>query len=278
MQYHVVHHTENAFLSEHVDLVYRLQNTQNTPQYYKTVTNGIIGLGIILKGSAFIDVNGQWELIPRFSIFGMGEKPYHIKLSADYEEISIGFKPYAFNFFVNTQQRYFTKGRITDASLLYPGHTLEELAEALSKSKNDPDILSALDGFFQKQFNRNRSDHRVRAATQWIYENDIIRVQDIAQKLDISSVTLRNLFDEHVGVTPKELIKITRTHNVLKQCAFFKENLTELGYEFGYFDQSHFIKEFKSVMGITPKAYFRNEQLAFDFYNYGRWLTDNFTE
>ncbi|MEL6485347.1 MAG: AraC family transcriptional regulator, partial [Bacteroidota bacterium] len=132
--------------------------------------------------------------------------------------------------------------------------------------------------FFQKQFNRNRSDQRVKVATQWIYDNDIIRVQDIAQKLDISSVTLRNLFDEHVGVTPKELIKITRTHNVLKQCAFFNENLTELCYEFGYFDQSHFIKEFKSVMGITPKAYFKNEQLAFDFYNYGRWLTDNFTE
>ena len=37
------------------------------------------------------------------------------------------------------------------------------------------------------------------------------------------------------------------------------ENLTSTGYNNGFFDQSHFIKEFKSFMNETPKSYYQNK-------------------
>ena len=170
----MVHHTENAFLSEQVDLVYRLQNTQNTPQYYKTVTNGIIGLGIILKGSAFIDVDGQWEPIPRFSIFGMGEKPYHIKLSADYEEISIGFKPYAFNFFVNRDkfdvnlfpQRIgdglrSNKIALTDLKIEYIDITADEFDVKLKDFESNLDKLFTESDKLEKEIQNNLKEMKI---------------------------------------------------------------------------------------------------------------------
>jgi AraC-like DNA-binding protein len=38
-----------------------------------------------------------------------------------------------------------------------------------------------------------------------------------------------------------------------------ESNMTRLGLEAGYFDQSHFIKDFKSFTGVTPEQYFRRK-------------------
>jgi AraC-like DNA-binding protein len=42
--------------------------------------------------------------------------------------------------------------------------------------------------------------------------------------------------------------------------------MTELTYESGYFDQSHFINEFKLLSGLTPKQYFAENEVCSDFF------------
>jgi AraC-like DNA-binding protein len=42
--------------------------------------------------------------------------------------------------------------------------------------------------------------------------------------------------------------------------------MTELSYESGYFDQSHFINDFKSLCGLTPLQYFVENDVCSDFF------------
>jgi len=40
------------------------------------------------------------------------------------------------------------------------------------------------------------------------------------------------------------------------------ETLTDIAYESQYFDQNHFIKDFKDLVGVTPKEFLDNEHMA----------------
>ncbi len=71
-----------------------------------------------------------------------------------------------------------------------------------------------------------------------------------------------------VGKTPKQFIKIVRFQNILNTFSVANSvSLTEIAYASGYFDQAHFIKDFKSFSGYTPKDFFANHQCQSDYFN-----------
>ena len=56
---------------------------------------------------------------------------------------------------------------------------------------------------------------------------------------------------------PKQLARVARLQAALKMIQQKKFNsLTEIAYENGYFDQAHFIKDFREFTGISPKSFF----------------------
>lgn len=84
-----------------------------------------------------------------------------------------------------------------------------------------------------------------------------VRVEEMAEKLNINRRKLERKFSANVGLSPKQLSKIIRLQAALKQLNQHTElSLTELAYQNGYFDQSHFIKDFKAFTGISPKQFY----------------------
>lgn len=75
--------------------------------------------------------------------------------------------------------------------------------------------------------------------------------------LYISPKTLERKFAKYLGKTTKQLIKLMRFQEVLHDFSCVNElSLTEHAYKNGYFDQSHFIHDFKSYTGYTPKEFY----------------------
>ena len=70
----------------------------------------------------------------------------------------------------------------------------------------------------------------------------------------ITSKTLENKFKNFVGLTPKQYALIIKLR-ALSETIYYNNNiesLTSLSYDYGFFDQSHFIHSFKSLLGISP--------------------------
>lgn len=68
--------------------------------------------------------------------------------------------------------------------------------------------------------------------------------------------TLERKFSQYLGKTTKQYIKLIRFNEVLLDFNKYKEkSMTEIAYKNGYFDQSHFIKDFKTYTGYTPKEF-----------------------
>jgi AraC-like DNA-binding protein len=81
---------------------------------------------------------------------------------------------------------------------------------------------------------------------------------NIATKHGITPRYLHKLIYQHTGLSPTSFNKINRFQFSLKLIAKNEQPLTTIAYSSGYFDQSHFIKDFKSFTGVTPSAYLEN--------------------
>lgn len=87
-------------------------------------------------------------------------------------------------------------------------------------------------------------------------ENFVDNIENVASRYGITSRYLQKIFLQHTGLTPKLYSKINRFQNSLQLVAKNIDlSLTSIAYECGYFDQSHFIREFKSFTGLLPSAY-----------------------
>ncbi|TCP52612.1 AraC-like DNA-binding protein [Tumebacillus sp. BK434] len=84
----------------------------------------------------------------------------------------------------------------------------------------------------------------------------ITKVDQVCERLPINKRKLQRLFDQYVGVSPKWVIKLYRLHNAAERLERGQHgDLALLAAELGYYDQSHFIKDFKAIIGETPLEY-----------------------
>jgi AraC-like DNA-binding protein len=89
-----------------------------------------------------------------------------------------------------------------------------------------------------------------------IGKNDFFdNIENVASRYGITSRYLQKLFLQYTGLTPKLYSKINRFQTSLQLVTKRNTSLTSIAYDCGYFDQSHFIREFKSFTGFTPSGY-----------------------
>ncbi len=92
-----------------------------------------------------------------------------------------------------------------------------------------------------------------------IADRTITRVDDIVCRLNLNKRTLQRLFRQYVGVSPKWVIKRYRLHEAAERLADGDGvDGSNLALDLGYFDQAHFIKDFKAIVGKAPAEYARN--------------------
>jgi len=74
---------------------------------------------------------------------------------------------------------------------------------------------------------------------------------------------LERKFLKEIGMSPKQLGKVVRLQTALKLLVNQKRNtFTEIAYESAYYDQNHFIKDFREFTGTTPKEFLSDEQMT----------------
>jgi AraC-like DNA-binding protein len=87
-------------------------------------------------------------------------------------------------------------------------------------------------------------------------DRTITRVAEIANRIGVSQRTLQRLFGQYVGVGPKWVIRRYRLLEAADQLARNANvDLPSLAQALGYFDQAHFINDFRATVGSTPAAY-----------------------
>lgn len=89
-----------------------------------------------------------------------------------------------------------------------------------------------------------------------LYDRAITRVEEVCERFSIRPRTLQRLFQRYVGVSPKWVLRRYRLHEAAARLAEGTDtSWAEVAADLGYFDQSHFIRDFTRAIGMTPVAY-----------------------
>ncbi|WP_139245663.1 helix-turn-helix domain-containing protein [Geodermatophilus amargosae] len=87
-------------------------------------------------------------------------------------------------------------------------------------------------------------------------DRDLVRVDQVAALAGTSTRSLQRLFAGYVGVSPKAVLARYRLQDAAAAIDGGEvTDLAGLAASLGWFDQSHFSREFRSVVGVTPSAY-----------------------
>lgn len=135
---------------------------------------------------------------------------------------------------------------------------VRELEQAL-EATDDPDALVALAAAFVRAHHPGVDDEDReldRIVAQCHADPDISRVAQLAESKGRSVRALERLFRSRIGVSPKWVIRRYRVQEAALRLASGADvDLSTLAQALGYFDQSHFIHDFRSQVGRTPRQY-----------------------
>lgn len=173
--------------------------------------------------------------------------------------LGINFHPHTACCFLNDKAALFSNN-IFDLCDVF-GNDMALLHEALLSENDLTARINILETFLVTKLRKCKIEEKRTAFLDYITTSLIKeattanRVRKMVVETGYSERHIQRLFNEYIGVTPKELQKIHRFHASLRQLNTLRATLTSVAYHCGYADQAHFIREFKSFTGITPSVY-----------------------
>lgn len=131
------------------------------------------------------------------------------------------------------------------------------IEEKLMIVSTDKERVKIVEQFLLSQLKDIETDKLIVEAVKLIYETKgAIRIKELNDKLHISQSPFEKRFRKVVGTTAKKFASIVRFNTVLDNLNETK-SLTEICYENNFFDQAHFIRDFKKYTGNTPENFKR---------------------
>ncbi len=224
---------------------------------YKVLPDTGLVIGFQYKGKLAHIENAKEIQLSQSGISGLSNTYRIFKNSADIGTVLIFFKAGgAAAFFKQPIHELFRESVSLDNFMLRS--ELLILEEQLREAKTDLEKIQVTEQFLLSKLKQQAPDNLVLTAIALIHKSKgNIRMKEITEQLHISQSPLEKRFRQLVGTSPKKFASIVRFKHTL-QSYNSQNSLTDLGYEAGFYDQAHFIKEFKNFTGDTPEIFFRN--------------------
>lgn len=175
--------------------------------------------------------------------------PIEIIQNAITDEITIYFKPLGLNYFLEDYDKYLQK----DIMFFNPFSDYEIEMDKVFNTENRDLQIQMLEEYWLSKL-RNIDLTLIEDILNNISETDM-KLQEIAEKYNITRQYLNKFFTKHLGKSPSEFRKIQRFRNSINQTD--KKSFTELCFDNLFYDQSHFIKDFKNFTTTKPSAFFK---------------------
>jgi len=139
-----------------------------------------------------------------------------------------------------------------------------KIESTLIESKRIEDLVTSLDNIFLNRLKSNRSDFIIAAINKITSQKGNIAASELSTEFYYSEKHIRRLFLQNIGVSPKKFSRIVRINYALWLLQDNPTGFPDIVEKAGFFDQAHFIHEFKDIFNLTPNEYIKNMSV---FYN-----------
>lgn len=210
--------------------------------------------------SKFQKKNSSEYIEPNIVICGQQTNYYDLSLSGKTGMILIVFKPHGVKSFFNFPITELLNENLSLQDLA--NNDAIELNDKLFNSSTNEQRINHLENFLIQRLIQNEDFDRVDHAVKMIKNSKgQIKTHEIAQEVCLGIKQFERIFSKHVGLNPKKFTSIIRFQNVIQMKRKYKtSNMYQLAFDNGYYDQSHFIHDFKSLTDLTPQVFFNKKE------------------
>lgn len=191
----------------------------------------------------------QTRLVRKFDSGGQ------VKYAGEADEIVIYFKPLGLNAFLEYDLKYYKNNYFVEFN---PFEDFKGRMAAIFLIDNEENRIQALENYWLCKFRGFKHPFLNQVIEKIMDENESFSISRIALENGVSRPTLVKHFMLQIGTTPAKFKKIVRFRNAMKRyrLKISEENLSDISYDATYFDQSHMIKDFKTLTNLSPKNFF----------------------
>lgn len=191
-----------------------------------------------------------WGASTRINILGNEANNYNFLLL-------IELKPCGLYQLTGVDQNELADKRIDLEAVNKPLNTL--LCNLIEEAIDVSDLINGLNAVFLPLMRDVYQMNKIMDMIRKINENNgYMNVKELSLSEHYSERHLNRLFYQYIGMNVKLFSRIVRVNSAIELLHNTKSNFTVIAQQAGFYDQSHFINDFKALCGVSPIMYLKN--------------------
>ncbi|HYG51054.1 MAG TPA: AraC family transcriptional regulator [Flavobacteriales bacterium] len=253
MNYH--YQKVNPLLSEYIRTVLILEDApENNRNKLPLFTNGTPALLCRTQTTP-----EGIETISQLTLYGTSAPTASWDITKNETLIAYFFKPFSMPCLFNISASELVNKKVAFST--WNAHKTNALKTQLAYSKSFAEKINALDNLLLGQLELQRKECEIisRATDAILLHSGKEILTELLNDLNLTERTFQRIFKKFVGITPTQYRRICQfkdSFEKLKSGAF--EKMTDVAYQTGFADQSHFIRSFKEHSQTTPGDYVKS--------------------
>jgi len=204
-----------------------------------------------IKEADFISISGS-------HLIGIKSMAHQSIENTEMDTISVRFRPGRLSFFTKVPMNELTDSAVQAIEVF--GHEILKIEDKLKMAKANPDKIAIIETFLLNRLLTDTKRNEAIEIMSSMYKNPTVPklISTLITKM-MYYKKLERFFSVIIGITPKLAERVIRINYAIQYK--MKNNsvsLTELAQIAGYFDQSHFIKDFVNLANQNPNMFFQN--------------------
>ncbi len=202
----------------------------------------------------------DWQPSPTFTLLGLFEKPYTVQFEKPVDVFGIRFYPDGIRQTFGVPPAEFLSTYDDCVSVL--GNTLDTFFSKIKAAKDCNSRIDISNQFLQHELSKRKMkyDYTHLAMTLARRSSGLTTYQELVKQIPISPRQLQREFQKIYGISVRDYLRLTRINAIYRYMLSGNIDLSQLPYQMEFFDQSHFIKEFKIYSGVPPKKFLKAKE------------------
>lgn len=238
--------------------VLEMENFEGVPYIHRTMADGCIEMVFHYQG-VFDELLNNNQQVRSFSsgISGPSQQFRRFSINNHFGIFGVYLYPFALPELFDIPALALTNEMVDTGTIL--GAAGKELEEKMMLAPDNQTRVAIISQYLESKLAQRKTRNNGISETirQIIHTDGRSNVQRLADDSFLSIRQFQRNFKEHAGFSPKLFTRIIRFQTALRKYPE-KEflSLTDIAYDCGYYDQSHFIHDFKEFSGHHPGVYF----------------------
>lgn len=212
----------------------------------------IFNLGSPAEWIDSIDLSGSRTFIGSY-ILGPRNRPFFVEQNGSIEMVGVRFRHGGLAPFISMPVSILINEVIQAENVM--GNEINELTFQLFESDRHTSGINLIQTFLANKIHNDVGTRQALQLISWVKESGSLPLNCLSERTGVHYKKLERIFSQYTGYNPKNFTRVIRFYSALRQMKTKQLSLTDIGLNGGYYDQPHFIRDFKAFTGKSPSEF-----------------------